>query len=193
MSSYPLASIHAFNFWAMIGKNLAPQDELGFGIPFVKWGYIGIVFAFLLIASFWFFQIYNKKKNNYFLLASIFLFTVFTFSVRMHERYLFPIVILLLFAYIYSKSEELLIFYLLISIIHFLNVATIYYNPNYHEYSPKKFTTVSISALTVSCCLAFIFCVGFKIWKEKKHEKIEKVEYDKKSDVCEREKGQKRR
>jgi Gpi18-like mannosyltransferase len=177
MSSYPFASVNAFNFWAMIGRNFSTQEELVLGIPFVTWGYMGICFAFLLIVSFWIFQIYNKKENNYFLLASIFLFTIFTFSVRMHERYLFPIVILLLFAYVYSKEEGFLHFYLLISLIHFLNVASIYYQPCYYDYNPKDFKMISISAFTVSSYLIFIVWLAFKILKRKKIEKyIKKVE-----------------
>lgn len=171
MSSYPLASVNAFNFWAFMKRNYGTQDELIFHIPIVYWGYIAICGAFILMLCIWFYQIRKQEENNYFLLASIFLFTIFTFSVRMHERYLFPIVILLLFAYLYSRRNALLVFYLIISLLHYLNVASIYHRPYYYEYNPLSKSMRLISLATVLIYIIFVFYTLHYFFKQR-HNKI---------------------
>lgn len=187
MSSYPYATVNAYNFWGMLGQNWMSQDQIFLGIPYSSWGYAGIIGGFSLISFVWFHQIRHKRQNNYFYLAAIFLFTVFTFSVRMHERYLFPIIILLLFAYLYTKKIHILIFALLISLVHYLNVIHVYYFFDISNYDPKDFAVISISMLTVLLYLSFIVfamlelkngkTADFGIKKQKEAE-IEQVELE---------------
>lgn len=202
MSSYPYASVNAYNFWGLLGKNWTPQEEIFLGLTYKSWGYIGIFLAFILTVFVWYQNIRKKKTNNYFLLSAIFVFTVFTFSVRMHERYLFPVIVLLLFAYIYDRDKKLLVINLIISMVNFLNVIHVYYYYDPYDFHPKNMMIIMVSMLTVLVYFTFIYLVWKKIHtsislkniKEVKVQSIEKIEDAKlKGDISEeksvREKG----
>ncbi|MBP5281824.1 MAG: phospholipid carrier-dependent glycosyltransferase [Lachnospiraceae bacterium] len=104
VSSYPYASVNAYNFWAGVGMNWHKQDTIFCGMPCSTWGFIAIVLA----ASFA--VILGVKLGNlhgkYFVVAAFLILTVFTFSVRMHERYLFPAMPLLLLGFTGFASRQ---------------------------------------------------------------------------------------
>jgi Gpi18-like mannosyltransferase len=106
VAEYPYASVNAFNFFSLIGKNYAKDADALFVFSYHSWGMIFIV---LITAFSWF--IYMKGNNRIFASAAALLQIagVFTFSTRMHERYLFPAVALSILAFIYLKDKRLLL------------------------------------------------------------------------------------
>ncbi len=93
LSSYPYASVNAYNFWCGIGLNWYPQDTVFLGMPCTSWGFLAIVLAvlFCLLIGYRF----RRVSGRYPLMGAFLILTVFTFSVRMHERYLYPVMALL--------------------------------------------------------------------------------------------------
>ena len=61
---------------------------------------------------------YLQEKITYTILIS----TVFLFGVRMHERYLFPAIALILCAYILKPTKEMYISFVGYTIIQFISV-----------------------------------------------------------------------
>lgn len=55
---------------------------------------------------------------------------VFTFSVGMHERYLFPAVALSILAFIYSKDRRFFIMAIGFSITSYINISTVFFKTN---------------------------------------------------------------
>lgn len=106
VSEYPYASVNAFNFFSLIGKNYIKDANTMFLLSYHNWGMIFIV---IITAFSWF--IYIKGNSRAFACAAALLQIagVFMFSTRMHERYLFPAVALSILAFIYLKDKRLLL------------------------------------------------------------------------------------
>ncbi len=64
----------------------------------------------------------NVNRGLIFLLAACFFVWVFTFALRQHERYVFPAIFLLAFAYAYDRDPRKLKAFCMISVVTFLNV-----------------------------------------------------------------------
>ena len=130
LGSYPYASVNAYNFWTMIGRNWADQQETLFGIAYQTWGMISIV-ATVIFTAFIHFKSRDFHSKYYFSAALLVTF-VFTLSVRMHERYVYPAIILLLCCYAVRPRKKLFLAYVIVATGSFFNMAHVmfYYDPN---------------------------------------------------------------
>ena len=76
------------------------------------------------------------------------MFTVYIFCVKMHERYLFPVLLCLLLTYVFTKEKRFLLLFAGTSTVHFLNVAYVLYLNNAYI-SPTSIQILFLSALHV--------------------------------------------
>lgn len=120
LGSYPYISVNAYNFWALLGKNWASQDTAFLFFTYKELGTIVIVA--LTIASALIFLKRMKSADRYFVSGSFIALTMFLFSVRMHERYLYPVMLMLLMAFVMTGSKHMLYSYVVLTACHFLNV-----------------------------------------------------------------------
>ena len=112
-TTYPYVAHNAYNFWAMLGLNVAP---LTFGYEAMGF------FSLALITLFAFWLLWKKNDTgSIFLVGAILVIGTFLFSIRMHERYNFPALVLLLLAYVTLRDRRLLYVYAGYSAVHFLN------------------------------------------------------------------------
>lgn len=147
MASYPYASINAYNFWTMLGKNWSSQQETFMGISYASWGTIFILL--FVAASAWIYMQWRKRKEWSYFVAAFIVMSMFLFSVRMHERYLYPVIALLLLAFAVSQKKEIFYAYIGFSIAQFYNVAYVlfFYKPD--QFNPKEVIPILISIGTV--------------------------------------------
>ena len=129
MGSYPYASVNAYNFWTLIGRNWSSQTEKLFGLTYQAWGMFSIVATVLFSAV-----IHFKSKDchsKYYFTAALIVTSVFTLSVRMHERYVYPALALLLLSYAARPRKKLYLAYIFLALGSFCNMAhvMIYYDP----------------------------------------------------------------
>lgn len=122
MSSYPYATLNAFNFWALLGGNWIQDNKTLFFLSFRHWGYLGIS-----VTVFWavFLFFHQKSAGKVALLAAFLSFSVFLFAPRMHERYLFPALFFVLLWYLFEPRRELVILYVGLSVSFFVNVGLV--------------------------------------------------------------------
>lgn len=120
LGSYPYCTINAYNFWALMGQNWLPQTNTFLGIQASMWGTLAILVS-VALSGLVYFKL-KEDKSRYFLSMAVLIANMFLFSVRMHERYLFPIIILLLAAFLVKPTKELFFTYVGFSVLHFLNV-----------------------------------------------------------------------
>lgn len=128
LGQYEYGSVNAYNIWAMFGKNWASQDDLFLGLSLKTWGMVAIPAA-VFLSGFAFYRL--KKKNDmsrYFISMAVVIITMFLFSVRMHERYMFPAIVLLLAAFIIKPTREMFGVYTGFSFMQFMNVGHVYKN-----------------------------------------------------------------
>lgn len=133
VGSYPYAAVNAYNFWGFLGKNWISQEETFLGIPYVAYGMAAIVITVALVLVLSLRRPGDPEKYPF--LAALLVITIFMFSVRMHERYMYPGLLLLLLAYVYRPSRLTYLCYGGFSILHFYNTCNVlfYYDPSNYD------------------------------------------------------------
>lgn len=148
LGSYPYVSVNAYNFWALLGKNWASQEDKFFGM--MQFKHVGtLVIVTIVILSALIFLKLKKREDRYWITGAFIITTMFLFSVRMHERYLYPVMIFLLLAYVVNNNMISMAIYIGMSIFHYLNVWHIlsFYDPS--NYDGKALPIRAISLGTV--------------------------------------------
>ena len=119
-ASYPFASVNAYNFYALTGGN---WQNITHFYAFVS----VIAIAGVTGTAFWILHHHWNESSIFFAAALLFIIT-FVFSVRMHERYMFPALLFLLVSFVLSKRKSdgrLLALYCAFSATLFANCADV--------------------------------------------------------------------
>ena len=159
LGSYPYAAVNAYNFWGFFGLNWVSQDTSFLFVSCRTWGTIVIllIVAFTLLIS-----LRNRTDSSkYPLLGAFIILTMFVFSVRMHERYLYPGLVLLLFTYLYKPVKPFFLCYSLFTVLHLYNTAHVLFFYDPADYDRKSPVILAVSAGMVLCACYFykvIFC-----------------------------------
>lgn len=120
LASYPYASVNAFNLFALFGGNWKDVTQPFLLLPYSVWSNIFIV-AIVVYAA-WVY-IKNGCKTNPFLLGAFIITAMFVLAAKMHERYAYPALALLLAAFAYRRDKRYLTVFMLLSATQFFNVA----------------------------------------------------------------------
>lgn len=161
LSSYPYATLNAFNLYALTGGNWAKLDDHWLGLEYAAWGNIGIVLA--TVASIVFFGLRKQQKDlsGSFFMALILIVTVFMFAAKMHERYMFPALLLLIFAYIEAKDRRILHLLLGFSITHFINVGYVLAFSQANAFLPSSNGIMIVTSLVNAGLYLYMLYVGY--------------------------------
>ena len=152
LGSYPYISVNAYNLWALLGKNWASQDTAFLFFTYKELGTL-IIVALTLVSAVLFYK-RMKSQDRYFVAGGFIALTMFLFSVRMHERYLYPVMIMLLMAFVMTGSKYMLYSYFVLTACHFLNV---WHVLNY--YDPSNYSSIvgTISVLSLVMVLGAVY------------------------------------
>lgn len=153
-AAYPYAAVNACNLWGLFGLNWIPQDKHFLFFSYEQWGLLFLILT--VSASVLLFLRMRKHPARYFLTGAFLMCFVFLCSVRMHERYLFPALLLLLFAYAQKPAGPLLYCYTGFSCILFCNTAYVLYAYDASAYNRLEPLIVLASAFMLLC--AGFFC-----------------------------------
>ncbi len=151
LTSYPYATVNAYNLYALLGANWVDISRPFLFFTYGTWGMIFINGIVLL--SIFLLERNHSKANFYFVSALIFILT-FNFSVKMHERYVFPALVFLLFAFIYSNRKALLFFYAGLAGTLFVNCADVLkaaYNGYDYTLLARNMPTISFLNVLLAC------------------------------------------
>lgn len=153
-TSYPYGSVNGFNLLALLGGNWTGQEQLVFGLVSYKTlGMLGILISLGLLAWFAAASI-RKGKFSLPLLCAFFLTGVFLLGHNMHERYMFPVLALLLAAFIRLRDRRLLHSFALFSGVCLINVGTVLYatiSDCYHIIGEMAPIVAVFSLLSLAC------------------------------------------
>lgn len=134
-TSYKFATVNAYNLYALLGQNWARTSKIAFAnLNYGQIGTIGmvvsIVFGIVLYC-------FGRKKNRgaLFLASAFTLMSLFMLGHYMHERYMFPVLLLLLLAYIFYSDRRLIGLFFAFSVTGLINcLAAFYYcEPEYFK------------------------------------------------------------
>lgn len=147
LNVYPYTSINAYNFWGLFGW--WKQDSLLFlNLSYHFWGYI----LFFLTVSIIFIPIFRKNLKSFmkpdYLVYTLLSFAFFLFLTRIHERHLFPVFSLLIISACIFRSRILIISYIILAVINFINLfySYYYYNVDYNNPMASKNILFDISS-----------------------------------------------
>lgn len=138
------AAVNAFNLWGLFGQNWSSQDTVPLLLSITQ---IGIIISLLIAAAsvFLYFKL-SAVSGRYFLIGAFITVSMFLFSVGVHERYLYPAILLLLFAYLEHSFRELYVCYVGFSLLHLYNLGYSLFLYDYQNYSRKSFVILFFSA-----------------------------------------------
>ncbi|MGI5898433.1 MAG: glycosyltransferase family 39 protein [Christensenellales bacterium] len=178
LGSYEYATVNAMNLFAMFGANWEPQSDIFIAVSYRAAGTTFMVLSFIYSAF-----LYFKAKDRRFLplAGAIFLCGVFVLGVRMHERYMFPALVLLLFAYVLYRDKRLLAIFVLYSASHFVNVAMVL---NHTHLLQEHFAVTFIFSAANLALLAWLAAASWDIsaGRIKTYSKPEKNESEENDD-----------
>lgn len=147
LSSYPYIAVNAFNLWGFFGLNWCGQETAFLFTDFQTLGNV-IIPVIVILSGLLFFK--NKdRESRYFSVAAFLITTLFIFSIRMHERYIYPVMALLLITYLLSPVKEYLISFVALTVMHFYNIYYVLYHYDVSNYDRKAPLFVIVSAGTV--------------------------------------------
>lgn len=150
IDSYPKHTVNAFNFWGALGKNwidITPLSEILRNVFIVC---ISLYSVFIVLKS--------KKESKYYFAGAMTVFLVYMFSTRMHERYAFPAVVLLLLALVITTDIKMCAAFTLVTASQFLNTAWVLlvYPADINKYAFSPFVIVaSIINLVLTAALIY--------------------------------------
>ena len=122
IGSYNYITLNSANIFGMFGLNWVPTDTVKLGLSLGIWGIIGLAATVILyfVLSF-----INRDNKNIFILTAMLMTGIYAFGLKMHERYIFPVIAILLIAYIYDNRKSILAKFIVMSTAVFINVAQV--------------------------------------------------------------------
>jgi predicted membrane-bound dolichyl-phosphate-mannose-protein mannosyltransferase len=162
LDSYAYGSVNAYNFFTFIGGNWQPLDTAFLGVQYTIWG---IIFVLLIVAG----SLYALfKTRNTWLIAAALYICMFMFSIKMHERYLFPALVFLLIAYFHNRDKRLLYLYGAFSATFFFNCADVLRMiKNGNQLSVIQNTAPVISFINLVLVVYLLYMLACKIKRNK--------------------------
>ncbi len=177
VGQYDYQTLNAFNFYGLMGKNFVDVSEaLIFNISASSIGTTSILF--FSIVTFCFLYENRKNKYNMFLAGAFLNFSTFMFSVKMHERYLYPTLLFLLIYYIYTKKSKFLALFGVLSFTFYVNCYEVIKLYLYDfDYSVLEYGLVIISLINLFAFgyLLYIFLKLFNTEEERPN--VDKEKY----------------
>lgn len=128
LSKYPYADMHAFNIFFLMGGDLVTDSTMFLFMPYKAWSLIFTVGVFGLVG---FMYLKSKRPLRIFFMTLVLQSCIFMFTGRMHERYLYPVILLLIMVFIQCKDRRLISIYIWMSALIFVNQLMVLYCSNY--------------------------------------------------------------
>jgi dolichyl-phosphate-mannose-protein mannosyltransferase len=157
-SQYQYNSLFAYNLWGMMGFWIPDTNSLG---PLTLQ-----ITGFILYGTFWVFLsiLYFKKNLNLYALSALACLGFFFLPTKVHERYLYPALVFLIYTIFYYRSTWVNISTHLLLLIHFFNLyyVLIYYNQIYFNmpqllYSEPIYALLDSKAKLLSLLSTILF------------------------------------
>ncbi len=119
IGQYAYATVNALNLYMLMGLNWTSLAT----VPAVK------LFSYVLMGASIAYSVFlyarAKDRGKVFLVGAMTLTMLFAVAPMMHERYLFPALLLLIMAYAFDRDARLLIAFVALSVTQFVNVALV--------------------------------------------------------------------
>lgn len=159
LGSYKYFSINAFNFYTIFKLNWATLEVGGSAEMWLN--ILNYAMMFIAIAGALVLFLKIKSPSGKIFIPSFFIIAfLFTFGLKMHERYLITPIIFLIFEYILSKNKRTLFTFAVFSSVNFINVFCILrYILVFNTSGPSYSSLVFASVLEVITFIVSMFVI----------------------------------
>jgi len=132
-SKYAYASLHAHNLFTLAGGDMVRDSAIFLLLPYRTWSHVFIlaVFGFFL-----YLHLKSGARIRIFAAALVLQAGIFMFTARMHERYLYPAVLLLAMFFVYSGDRRIFRLFGLFSVTVFINQFAVLFYVTYKDVMP---------------------------------------------------------
>ena len=163
LSSYPHLTVNAFNLWGALGKNWGALSAFTTAL-----GYIFIA-AITVYSLYVFFK--SKNKSKYYFMGALLAFFTYMLSTKMHDRYAFPAMVLILMAFVLSGNPRNYIMYVLLTISQFFNTAWVLfiYETDINAY--YKSPVIVVASLINLAILVYVAYESYRLYAKNDIEK----------------------
>lgn len=161
MGSYPYGTLNAFNLFALLGGNWKPYEETAFILDFKTWG---MIFLIVICVAVVIVQWRSRDRRPYFDISAFLIISLFMLMHMVHERYIVPACVLLVFAYAYSRDLSTLIFTVLWSAAALLNQMVVLYAES--SYAPGT-ALMALSAVNIVLYIVYALITVRKLYSGK--------------------------
>lgn len=120
-TSYPYASVEAFNLAALFSGNWEAISSVPLLFSFTVWGYIGIAVSLVFSIALYIAASKKKQEGAFYLSLAFLIAALFTLGPYMHERYLFPALLPLIIAALFYDDRRLYIAFFWLSVALLFN------------------------------------------------------------------------
>lgn len=119
---YPYASLNAANIFGAFGLNWADMRDTFLGISYQSWGFIGIILTSLAVGLG---TVLSQNRSGVLVLGGFTVMSIYMLAHMMHERYLFPLIFILLITYIITKDKRMLFAFGGITVLSFVQTGLV--------------------------------------------------------------------
>lgn len=155
VGQYNYATINAFNLYGAIGQNWT-----GLSVVTSVIGYL-LMAAVVVFAGVLFFK--KSGKEKYYLVSAILIFGIYMLAPKMHERYAFPGIFMLIMLVGASPAGKNFMFYGLYSLSQFFNIAWVLL---VYEKDPGKYFKSPVITVASLINLAFFAWMAYTAAKK---------------------------
>lgn len=166
-AQYPYFTVNAFNFWGALGMNWKELTPAGSAI-----GYVFII-AIVIYAAYVFFK--SKNSAKYYYISAVLAFLTYILSVKMHDRYSFPMMIFVLAAFAVSGNLKEYKLYSLLSVTHFFNEAWILFVYETDASKYYKSPVIIIASLINIAAAGYMIYIAHKYYVKNRTDKPQRV------------------
>lgn len=162
LSSYPYTSVNAFNLYALTDPLWSSLDLTWLGITYRVWGFIFILVA-VAVAAYYSFKKDRMDLSKSYFIGMTLIVVVFVLGTKMHERYMFPALILCMFTYIASRDRRFLTLFLGFSLTQYINVSYTLSHLN-ADSNPGADGIVLVTAIANLALLLYMLYIGYDVY-----------------------------
>ncbi|WP_282937203.1 glycosyltransferase family 39 protein [Paenibacillus sp. RC67] len=146
LASYPYASLNAYNLMTLFGGNFAPMTDQAMFLTYQTWSIV-LMACVLLYAAYLYLKS-SKDETHFAVIAGILMTGAFVVLTKMHERYLFYALLLLLIGFVQLRDKRLLYGFVGLSLTHFINVDQVLLNSLHQSYHiPADDVVLTVTSL----------------------------------------------
>ena len=160
LDTYSTVSLNACNLWALLGGMWKPIEETLLGVSYATLTNIGLILSVLVFLVIGFI---DTKKEHIFMHAALLITGIFILSGKMHERYMFTAIALLIFSFIYTRRKSSYILLAIFSATQFMNTSLVLAN----EYIFSNDIWTILISIAAILGYAYMIYVSINMYKNK--------------------------